>query len=126
MTEEHPNVSLLKQLDPRNMAAAAVLFAADVVWHYFNPSLPDVQGDYVGLTAIQDFFEKISAVTGGTFQVEPVSIQAVGDELVAMQTRSSMTLEGRPIAIDIVVVWRIVDGRITEVWDIPSVHTLSS
>ena len=37
-----------------------------------------------------------------------------------------MTLQGRPIAIDVVVVWRIVDDRISEVWDIPSVHTLSS
>ena len=50
---------------------------------------------------------------------------AVGDELVVVQTRNSLTLEGQPITIDVVVVWRIVDGRITEVWDIPSAYTLA-
>jgi len=37
-----------------------------------------------------------------------------------------MTLQGRPVAIDAVAVWRIVDGRIAEVWDIPSVHTTAN
>ena len=31
-----------------------------------------------------------------------------------------MRLRGQPIATDVVVVWRIVAGRITEVWDIPA------
>ena len=121
MAEEHVNVSLLKRLDLDNMAAA--LFAQDVVWHFFNPLLPDVQGDYLGLTGVRTFFDKIRALTDDTFQVEPISMTAVGDELVVMQTKNRMTLQGRPIATDVVVVWRIVGGRIAEVWDIPSVHT---
>ncbi len=125
MTEEHVNVSLLKRLDLDNMAASAALFAQDVVWHFFNPLLPDVQGDYVGLTGVRNFFEKIRATTDETFQVEPISMTAVGDELVVTHTKNRMTLQGRPIATDVVVVWRIVDGRIAEVWDIPSVHTAS-
>ncbi|MDH3600151.1 MAG: nuclear transport factor 2 family protein [Candidatus Tectomicrobia bacterium] len=125
MAEEHVNVSLLKRLDLDNMAAAAALFAQDVVWHFFNPLLPDVQGDYAGLTGVRTFFEKIRARTDDTFQVEPISMAAVGDELVVTHTKNRMTLQGRPIATDVVVVWRIVDGRIAEVWDIPSVHTAS-
>lgn len=125
MAEEHVNVSLLKRLDLDNMAASAALFAQDVVWHFFNPLLPDVQGDYVGPTGVQTFFEKIRALTDDTFQVEPISMTAVGDELVVTHTKNRMTLQGRPIATDVVVVWRIVDGRIAEVWDIPSVHTAS-
>ena len=31
-------------------------------------------------------------------------------------------MEGRQIETDVVVVWRIVDGRISEAWDIPSIH----
>ena len=124
MAEEHANVSLLKRLDLRNIAAAADLFAQDVVWHFFNPLLPDVQGDYVGLTGIRTFFEKIGVLTGDTFQVEPISITAVGDELVVTHTKNRMTLQGQSIATDVVVVWRIVDGRIAEVWDIPSVYTV--
>ncbi len=55
-------------------------------------------------------------------KVKPISMTAVGDELVVVQTRNTMTLQGQPIAIDVVVVWRFVDGRIAEVWDIPSVY----
>ena len=101
MVEEHANVSLLKRLDVSNMAAAADLFTQDVIWH---------------------FFDKISARTDDTFKVEPISMTAVGDELIVTHTKNTMTLQGRPIATDVVVVWRIVDGRIAEVWDIPSVH----
>jgi ketosteroid isomerase-like protein len=125
MAEEHANVSLLKRLDLSNLAAAADLFAQDVVFHYFNPRLPDVQGDYVGLTGIRAFFEKIGVLTGDTFRVEPVSITAVGDELVVTQTRNGLTVQGQTIAMDVVVVWRLVDGRIAEVWDIPSVHSVT-
>lgn len=125
MAEEHANVSLLKRLDLSNLTAAADLFAQDVVFHYFNPRLPDVQGDYVGLTGIRTFFEKIGVLTGDTFRVEPVSITAVGDELVVTQTRNSLTVQGQTIAMDVVVVWRLVDGRIAEVWDIPSVHSVT-
>jgi ketosteroid isomerase-like protein len=123
MAYEHSNVSLIKSLDLRDLAAATTLFAQDVVWHFFNPLLQDVQGDYVGLSGIRTFFEKIGAITDGTFRVQPISVTAVGDELVVTQTKNSMTMQGQPIVTDVVVVWRIVDGRIAEVWDIPSVHT---
>jgi len=118
MTEEHPNVSLLKRLDRSNLAAARDFIADDVVWHYFNPNLPDMQGDYVGLDDIRSFFETIGQKTRGTFNVQPVSISAVGDELVVTQTRNTLTIQDQSIALDVVVVWRFVDGRIVEVWDI--------
>ena len=123
MAEEHGNVSLLKRLDLGNIAAAADLFAADVVFHFFNPLLPDVDGDYVGRAGLQAFFEKLAKKTEGTFKVHPVSVTAVGDELLVSQTKNTLTVEGRKIETDVVVVWRIVDGRIAEVWDIPSVHS---
>ena len=102
MSEEHPNVSLIS---------------------YFNPLLPEIQGDYVGLSGIQSFFAKIGAITDGTFRVERISETAVGDELVVVQTRNFMTIQGQSIATDVVIVWRVVDGRVVEVWDIPSIYT---
>lgn len=123
MPQEHSNISLLKRLDLDNIAGAAGLFAEDFVWHFFNPRLPDVQGDYVGLTGLQTFFAKLEALTDGTFQVEPISITTFGDELVVTHAKDRMILEGQPIEIDAVVVWCIVGGCIAEAWDIPSVHT---
>ena len=37
--------------------------------------------------------------------------------------RDGLEFEGKSIAIDVVVVWRIVEGRIAEAWDIPSAFT---
>jgi ketosteroid isomerase-like protein len=122
MTDEHPNVTLLKRLDFSNLDGAAQLFAENFVWHFFNPRLPDVEGDYVGLSGLQTFLEKMVALTEGTFKVEPISMTAAGDELVVMHNKNRMTLQGMSIETDVVVVWRIVGGRFSEVWDIPSVH----
>lgn len=139
MNKEHPNVTLMKQLEPKNIAGAtdlfaenfvwrffnaeaANLFSEDFIWHFFNPKLPDIQGDYRGLTGLQTFFENLEVITGGTFQVEPVSISAVGDELVVTHVKDRMTLKNQSIELDAVVVWRIVNGNIAEAWDIPSLY----
>ena len=44
MSEEHPNVSLLKRVDLGNLASCADLFAEDFVWHFFNARLPEGVG----------------------------------------------------------------------------------
>ena len=118
MTEDHPNIALLKRLDPRNIAAATDLFAEDAVFHYFNPNLPELQGDHVGPDGIRAFFQSLAALSRGTFQIEPVSATPVGNELVVVQSRNTLTMGERTITVDVVVVWRFVDGRIVEVWDI--------
>ena len=122
MPTEHPNITLLKGFDPNNIAKSADVFAEDVVFHFYNPRLPDVEGDYVGCREIQAFFERMANKTAGTFKVNPVSVTAVGDELLVTHTKNSMILEDQRIETDVVVVWRIVNGRIAEVWDIPSVY----
>ncbi|MEO1353076.1 MAG: nuclear transport factor 2 family protein [Cyanobacteria bacterium J06635_15] len=125
MTQEHPNIFLLSRLDIGNLAGCADLFSKEFVWHFFNPRLLNLQGDYVGMAGLQTFFEKLAATTGGTFRVEPLSATPIGDELVVVHARDRMTFEGQPIELDAVVVWRIVDGLIAEAWDIPSVYTES-
>ena len=74
------------------------------------------------MDGIRSFFGKIGAVSAGTFQVEPISIAAMGDELVVMHNRNRLTVQQQSIETDVVLVWRIVDGRVVEVWDIPSVY----
>ncbi|MEM6464540.1 MAG: nuclear transport factor 2 family protein [Pseudomonadota bacterium] len=126
MSEQHPNIVLLSQLDLGNLDASADLFSEQFVWHYFNPNLPEVEGDYVGVAGLTDFFAKLGAETSGTFKVNPISATPIGEELVVVHVRNSMELDGEAIAIDAAVVWRFVDGKIAEAWDIPSVHTLAT
>ena len=120
MADEHPNITLLQRIDLRDLASAKDVIAEDFVWHYFNPRLPEMEGDYVGLEGLASFFEKIRSKAGGAFGVEPVSITAAGDALVVTHSRNSMTLDGRDLVFDAVVVWRFADGRIAEAWDIPA------
>ncbi len=123
MKDNHPNISLLEKVDPKNIARSADVFAEDVVFHFFNPQLPDIQGDYVGIEGLEQFFARMAEVTKGTFSVRPVAAKAVGDELLVMHTENTMSLPGEDVKTQVVLVWRVVDGRIREVWDIPSVYT---
>ena len=118
MTEVNPALAVLGQFDPGNMADSARLFSKDAVWHYSNPKLPELQGDHVGPEGIGAFFAALAEKSEGTLRIEPVSATPVGPELVVVQSRNTLTLGAREIIVDVVVVWRIVAGRILEVWDI--------
>ena len=63
----------MSQLDRRDMAASAHLFADDAVFHYFNPNLPDLQGDHLGPGGVRAFFEAVAEKSHGTFRIEPVT-----------------------------------------------------
>ena len=123
MTNPHPYVELLMKLNLRDLDASAALFSDDFVWHFFNPRLPDVQGDYVGVEGLKAFFKAMAGKTKGSFNVQPVSVTPVGNELLVVHVQDTMDLGGVSVETDAVVVWRIVDGKIAEAWDIPAVFT---
>ena len=126
MTIQHPNLELLSKLDLRNLDSSAELFTEKFVWHYFNPNLPDLEGDYAGIDGVKEFFKAVGEKTDATFKVEPVSATPVGDELVVVHVRDTLVLDGKAIALDVVVVWRIVDNKFAEAWDIPSAFALAN
>ena len=123
MTKDHPNIAVLKRFNPANVAETVDVFTEDVIQHYYNPRLPDLHGDYVGHAWILTFFEKLRQLAGSDFKIKIVSVTAAGDELVVVHRKQVMNLEDHHIESDVVVVWRIVDGLIAEVWDIPSVFS---
>ena len=125
MKKEHPNIEVLQRLDLSNMEASADIIADDFVWHYFNPELPEVHGDYNGITGFADFFKKMAGNTRGSFTVNVVSTTPMGEELVVTHVKDTMTLKGKPIEVDAVVVWSIADGKIQEAWDIPAVRSVT-
>ena len=126
MNNDHPNLAILQRFDPRNIAAASDIIAENAVFHYINPKLPDMQGDFVGTKGFQSFFEEIGKRTKGTFRVNPVSASAIGDELVFVHSKNTLVLEDQQIETDVAIIFRILDGKINEVWDIPSVYTPKS
>ncbi|MFD0862070.1 nuclear transport factor 2 family protein [Sungkyunkwania multivorans] len=122
METTHPNIEVLQKFDPTNIASAVNILAEDAIFHYINPNLPHLEGDYVGLKGFQTFFKTIGAISKGTFKVNPITAYPIGEELVVVHSRNDIVLEDKQMEVDVVVVWRIVDGKIREVWDIPSTH----
>ena len=122
MDSPHPNLTILMQLDLHDLDACAAIFADDFTWHYFNPKLPALEGDYRGMEGLKSFFAKLGASSHGSFQVNPVDARAIGDELLVTQVCNRISLEDQTIEFDAVVVWRVVDGELAEAWDIPSVY----
>lgn len=104
-------------------APAADLFAEGFVFHYFNPRLADLSGDYEGLEGMKSFFGRLMAASEGTFRLDPISLTPFGDELVAAFATHTLTVGGADLEVDAVVLWRVVEGRLAEAWDIPAVNT---
>lgn len=125
MANPHPNVDLLMKLNLRDLDASAALFSDGFVWHYYNPKLADLQGDYRGVDGLKAFFGALGGKTEGSFNVIPVSVTPFGNELLVVHVRDAMNLDGASLEVDAVVVWRIVEGKIAEAWDIPAVFTPS-
>ncbi|WP_394973029.1 nuclear transport factor 2 family protein [uncultured Croceitalea sp.] len=123
MNKEHPNVTILKRFNPANPNTATDLLTEDFVWHYINPELSEFEGDYFGLSGLTDFFKKLADRTSGSFKVNPMAIAPIGDELVITHVKDTMVLEGKPMEIDAIVLWCIMDGKIREAWDIPILRT---
>ncbi|MEO0962362.1 MAG: nuclear transport factor 2 family protein [Pseudomonadota bacterium] len=127
MSTAEKNVEMIKRIPtliPDRLDEARDVIAEDFVWHYINPLLPQIEGDYVGVEGLKNFFRKLADLTGGTFGVRLKHAYAMGDELVVAHATPGMTLDGQTFETDAAVPWRIVDGKITEAWDIPAVYTV--
>lgn len=123
----HPNIALLEKLDIQNLDACTNIIAGNFIWHYFNPRLPELEGDYRGIEGLKRFFAKLAQISNGSFQVNVIDARAVGDELVVAQACNRLSLEafeGDTIETDVVVVWRVVNGKIAEGWDIPTAYNV--
>jgi predicted SnoaL-like aldol condensation-catalyzing enzyme len=122
MNTIHPNIAVLQRFNPANISTSIGVIAEDTIFHYFNPMIPDLQGDYFGRQGFMEFSDKKAGQSKGTFKVTLLSITPLGDELVVTHIKDNMTLNDQQLEIDAVVVWRILDGKIKEAWDIPAVY----
>lgn len=94
------------------------------MFHFFNQRLPKLAGDHHGYDGIRSFFERLGQQSDTGFHNEPHSATPYGDELVVAYATNTVSFDGTTLDIDAIVVWRIVDGRIGEMWDIPAINTV--
>ena len=122
----HPNLELLGKLAdhfPGEMDKLKPLFSDNFVFHYFNSEMPSMQGSYKGVEGFGEFFTKLGSMSEGTFEVKNGEVIHIGDELIATHATPRMNLERRSFEWDALFIWRIVDGKFEEAWDIPAVNT---
>ena len=124
MDTVHPNMAVLARLKLQDLDACTEIFTDNFIWHYFNPRLPELEGDHLGIDGLKSFFARLSDKSNSSFQQKLIDARPVGDELVITQVCNRMDLEGNTIEVDAVVIWRIVGGKIAEAWDIPAVNTV--
>ena len=99
-------------------------FADDFVFRFFNPQLPDLDGDYHGFDGIADLFERLGELSEDGFRQVHHSLTPCGDELLVAFVTNTVGFDGTTIDVDAVVVWRVLDDQIHEAWDIPAVNTV--
>ena len=100
------------------------MFAHDFVFHYVNPRLAQLDGNHHGCDGFRSFFEQLHQGSDTGFHNEPHSLTPYGDELAVAQATNTQSFGGTALDIDAIVVWRIVDGRICEAWDISAINTV--
>lgn len=99
-------------------------FADDFVFHFFNPQLPDLDGDYHGFDGIADLFKRLAELSETGFRQVHHSLTPCGDELFVAFVTNTLSFDDMMIDVDAVVVWRVFGGQIHEAWDIPAVNTV--
>ena len=120
----HPNMAVLAKLNLKDLDACGDVFSDSFIWHYFNPRLPELEGDHLGIEGLKNFFGKLNDGRTSGFQVNVIDSRPVGDELVVTQVCNRLDMEGNAIEFDAVVIWRILDRKIAEGWDVPAINTV--
>lgn len=97
-----------------DMDAVASVFTSDAVWH--QPGENPLSGDHVGPIAILDHLGRFMALSQGSFTLTTESATESG-ALVSTTVRFTATrADGATLDQRGVDVFRVVDGRIAEVW----------
>lgn len=114
----HPNIELLRRysaaLSAGQAADALPYYAEDLVLHIAGRS-PHA-GTYQGQDAVLAYYTRLFRDTEGQFENLGVDDVLASDTHAASLVRWRVARGGRTLDIDRVVIYRIQDGKIAEIW----------
>ena len=110
------NVAVVRQA----LESGGDALAEDVLFH-FLPTVPELVAHFEGRDQVMTEWPKtLDDLTGGTFSARIADVWPVGIDLVVAHIEVEMTIEGVHHAGSSVQVVRVADGRVVEMFDIPS------
>ncbi len=114
----HPNVEFMRRysaaLQAGQAADALPFYADDLVLHI--PGRSAHAGTFRGQDAVLAYYTRLFRDTEGRFEVLGVDDIIAGDDHAVTLVRWRIQRGDRSIDVDRVVVYRIVEGRIAEIW----------
>ncbi len=114
----HPNIELMRRystaLQGGQAAEALPFFADDLVLHI--PGKSPHAGTFHGQDAVLAYYTRVFRDTDGQFEPLGVDDILASDTHAATLVRWRVRRGDRTLDIDRVVVYRIVDERIAEIW----------
>ncbi len=115
---DHPNIDLIRRyttaLAAGDMATVLPFYADDLVVHV--PGSSPHAGTYHGPEAVLEYYTRVGRDTDGGFQDVQVRDILASDRHVAVLVDWRLHRSGRTLEVDRVVIYRIADERIGEIW----------
>ena len=117
---DHPNLERARAgyeaFAAGDLAAVIDLFSDDIVWHSGGSNV--LTGDYKGKEAVLGFFGLLMQESDGSFTNEIHDMLANDEHGVALVTMSA-TRGGKSFEGNVVHIFNMSDGKMTEFWAIP-------
>jgi hypothetical protein len=114
----HPNIELMRRYSAALTAGRAVdalpFYAEDLVLHI--PGRSPHAGTFRGQDAVLAYYTRIFQDTNGRFEPLGVDDILASDTHAASLVRWRVERDGKTLEIDRVVIYRIAEGRIAEIW----------
>ena len=117
---DHPNLERARAgyeaFAAGDLAAVSDLLSDNIVWHSGGSNV--LTGDYKGKEAVLGFFGLLMQESGGSFRNKIHDMLANDEHGVALVTMSA-TRDGKSFEGNVVHIFHMSDGNMTEFWAIP-------
>jgi ketosteroid isomerase-like protein len=120
---EHPNGSIVRRFFAAQAANDLVtlveILAEDVIWHLpRGRTRLSADPTVVGLGALAEMGGRNFEASEGTFRFDVEHVFA-GDIYAAVVTHNTAAAAGKSLDLRMVIQFKLVDGKIVEVWESP-------